>query len=175
MKNKFLQQKLGELIYILGERDFNVIKPETWQLHINENKDFSDKQIQVFKDYLTELIKEANELAEAEQKDEIKSNVDKAIQLLKDNGLNQIHICDFGIYYQYELAGERISTCPLEWLGKEAEDILGDKYDEVHEQLDELIGWIDEDYIYGVLGYDDEGQNRLYLTQAGFTTKTFSI
>lgn len=175
MKNEFLQQKLGELIYILGERDFNVIKPETWQLHINENKDFSDKQIQIFKDYLTELIKEANELAEAEQKDEFNSKVDKAILILKEHGLKKIHVCDFGIFHQYELAGEEISINPIEWLGKEAEDILGDKYDEVHEQLEQLLGWIDEDYIYSVLGYDREGQNRLYITQKGFKTKTFSI
>lgn len=175
MKNEFLQQKLGELIYILGECDFNVIKPETWQLHINENKDFNDKQIQIFKEYITELVKKANKLAEAEQKNELQSKIDEAVQILKQHGLNKIHVCNFGIYHQYELAGEEISIDPIDWLGQEAEDILGDNYEEVWEQFEELLGWIDEDYIYRVLGYNREGQNRLYLTQSGFTTKTFSI
>ena len=175
MKEEFLQQKLGELIYILGERNFNAITSEFWQKHINEIQQFTPKQIEEFALWASELTIEVNEIEEARGKEEKQTNINKAIQILKDNGLKELEICRFGIYYQYELAGERVSVCPLEWLGKEAEEILGDRYDEVWETLDELLGFIDEDYIYDVLGFDDEGQNKLILTHEGFTTRTFSI
>jgi Fe-S cluster biosynthesis and repair protein YggX len=175
MTNDFLQQKIGEIIYILGERNFNVIKDEAWQKYINEHQPFNEKQLNEFRLYMESLVEDFTELKESEQKDSAKTNIDKAIQILKDNGLKEIEICRFGIYYQYEVAGERINCCPLEWLGEENEKILGDRYDEVYEQLEEVLGFIDEDYIYDVLGYDDEGQNLLILTQNGFTTRTFSI
>ena len=175
MKNEFLQQKLGELIYILGERDFNAITTEFWQNHINEHKPFNDKQIQEFKDYLTVLAEEANELAKTEQKDQIKSNTEQAINILKKYNINELLVCRFGIYREYELAGEKINVYPFDIYSSELEDIIGDDFDDVYEQLSELLYFINEDYIYDVLGYDEEGQNELYLTQTGFKTKTFRI
>ena len=56
MTNKYLQQKLGELVYLLGEIDFNFIKNEVWEKHINNNEDFNEKQIQEIRDYLEDFL-----------------------------------------------------------------------------------------------------------------------
>jgi DNA-binding transcriptional ArsR family regulator len=175
MNETFLQQKLGELIYLLGEHNFNAITPEFWNKHINKQETFTQKQLEEFALFVSELTVEVIEIEEEKPKEESRSNLDKAIQILKENGLREVEVCRFGIYYQYELAGERISVQSLEWLGAENEEILGDRYDDIHDELSECLGFIDEDYIYDVLGYDDEGQNALILTQKGFITRKFRI
>ena len=45
MTNEYLQQKFGELIYELGEINFNAIKDDFWEKHINDNQDFNAKQL----------------------------------------------------------------------------------------------------------------------------------
>lgn len=53
-----LQEKLGELIYDLGERDFDAIKNNFWNKHINKGEKFTDKQIETFELFIEELIED---------------------------------------------------------------------------------------------------------------------
>ena len=62
MTDKYLQQKFGELIYELGEINFNAIKDEFWQKHINENTPFNEKQLEAFRYFTLDLIE--HELSE---------------------------------------------------------------------------------------------------------------
>lgn len=52
MTDKEISQKFGELIYCLGERDFNAITTEFWNDYINNNKPFNEAQMQTFKWFL---------------------------------------------------------------------------------------------------------------------------
>jgi len=99
--------------------------------------------------------------------DKNKQNVEKAIQLLKDNNITELEVCNFGIYYQYELSGEKISCYVLD--DCELED------EELAEELFDLLKFINEKYIFKTLKFPDEGQNTLILKQDGFTYKTFRI
>jgi hypothetical protein len=175
MKAEFAQEKLGELIYMLGEKNYNAVTSEFWQKHINEQQPFTDQQIKEFTEWASQLVTDANELAVTNLQDEIKSNVEKAMQILKEYKIPEVEICRFGIYRQYEVAGEKISVYPFDDYDESLEDALGDKFDEVWEELVDLLSFVDEDYIYDVLGYDEGGQNLLILTQSGFTTRTFTI
>ena len=64
MTNEYLQQKLGELIYILGEVNFNFIKNDVWEKHINNNEKFNDKQINEMKSYLEDFLFDINNNSE---------------------------------------------------------------------------------------------------------------
>jgi hypothetical protein len=99
--------------------------------------------------------------------DKNKQNVEKAIQLLKDNNITELEVCNFGIYYQYELSGEKISCYVLDDCELEDEELV--------EELFDLLKFINEKYIFKTLKFPDEGQNTLILKQDGFTYKTFSI
>lgn len=55
MTEQFLQEKLGELIYILGEKDFNCITERFYDKHINHCLPFNEKQITEFKMFLNDL------------------------------------------------------------------------------------------------------------------------
>jgi hypothetical protein len=171
MRNELLQQKLGELIYELGEINFNAITKEFWQKHINESQPFTEKQIESINHWITETAEELKEIAEKEANVENQSNIDKAIQILKDVGLKELEVCRFGIYRQYEVAGERVSVYVMEEGTDEEEEKIGDRWEELYE----LLQFIDEDYIYDVLGFDDEGQNTLILTHDGFKEGSFRI
>ena len=98
--------------------------------------------------------------------DKNKQKVEKAIQLLKDNNIPELEVCNFGIYYQYELAGEKVSCYVLDDCELE---------EELAEELFDLLKFINEKYIYKTLKFPDEGQNKLILNKDGFTYKTFSI
>lgn len=89
----------------------------------------------------------------------------KAIQLLKDNNIEELEICNFGTYRQYELAGEFISIYILD---------DSDLEENLHEELSDLLDFIDEKYIKK-LGFWQHGQNTLILTQKGFKIGTFTI
>ena len=65
MTDEYLQQKFGELIYELGEINFNAIKDDFWQKHINENVPFNEKQLESLRYFAEDLIQhELSELAE---------------------------------------------------------------------------------------------------------------
>jgi hypothetical protein len=64
MTNEYLQQKLGELIYLLGEVNFNFIKNDVWEKHINNNEKFNDKQINEIKSYLEDFLFDINKISE---------------------------------------------------------------------------------------------------------------
>jgi hypothetical protein len=89
----------------------------------------------------------------------------KAIQLLKDNNIEELEVCNFGTYRQYELAGEFISIYILDDCDLE---------EDLYEELSNLLDFIDEKYIKK-LGFWKNGQNTLILTQEGFKTGTFTI
>lgn len=101
-----------------------------------------------------------------DKSDKNKQKVEKAIQLLKDNNIPELEVCNFGIYYQYELAGEKVSCYVLDDCELE---------EELAEELFDLLKFINEKYIYKTLKFPDEGQNKLILNKDGFTYKTFSI
>jgi hypothetical protein len=60
MTNEYLQEKFKELIYELGEINFNAIKDDFWQKYINENQKFNEKQLECLRrfaeDFLEDLI-----------------------------------------------------------------------------------------------------------------------
>jgi Fe-S cluster biosynthesis and repair protein YggX len=64
MTDKYLQQKFGELIYELGEIDFDAIKNEFWEKYINENTPFNEKQLEALRYFALDLIEhELSEIA----------------------------------------------------------------------------------------------------------------
>lgn len=118
---------------------------------------------------LTEVINDINEQTVFEKKmleKEKNDRVLKAIEILKVNNIKKLEICRFGIYYQYEVAGEKIDTYVLD---------DSDLDEDVYNELYDLLKFIDEYYIYNTLGYDDEGQNTLVLTHDGFIVENFRI
>lgn len=166
MRTEFLQQKLGEFIYILGEHNFNFIKPEIWEKHINQNEDFTEKQIQEFGDWVKSLKEDIKDEEEEVLKETAKTGFDAARELMKENGLKELKLGKFGIYRQYEMAGERVSFYLLD-------DI--DMEEELWEKFESLLSFLDEDYIIDTLGYDEEGQNELWLTLEGLEVREFWI
>ena len=66
MTNEYLQQKFGELIYELGETNFDAIKDDFWQKHINENENFNEKQLESLRHLAEDLIE--HELKEITKK-----------------------------------------------------------------------------------------------------------
>lgn len=66
MTETFLQDQLGTLIYDLAEIDFNCIKSEFFQKHINENVPFTEAQIKCFKMFLECLFDHLEDLKEVE-------------------------------------------------------------------------------------------------------------
>ena len=66
MTDEYLQQKFGELIYELGEINFNAIKDDFWEKHINDNQDFNVKQLDSLRCFAEDLIK--HELKEITKK-----------------------------------------------------------------------------------------------------------
>lgn len=95
-----------------------------------------------------------------------KEKVKKAIQLLKDNNIEELEICRFGTYRQYELAGEFISIYTLQ------NSILNNI--DLEEEFYNLLEFVNEKYIKK-LGFWDHGQNTLILTQKGFKKGDFRI
>ena len=92
-----------------------------------------------------------------------------AIELLKSINIKKIEICRFGIFYEYECAGESISVNILDGTG-------GVKIDqESYDKLYDLLNFIDEDYISDVIGYSIDGQNKLILTHDGFIVENFRV
>ena len=66
MTDEYLQQKFGELIYELGEINFNAIKDDFWEKHINDNQDFNAKQLDSLRHFAEDLIQ--HELKEITKK-----------------------------------------------------------------------------------------------------------
>lgn len=97
--------------------------------------------------------------------------VSTAGKILKEKGIKKLTLCSFGTYYQYEMAGTRIRPDILDVYEEEK------LTEEEAENLIELLTFIDdEDFIYKKLGFPDEGQNRLVLTDKGkLEQETFRI
>ena len=66
MTNEYIQQKFSELLYELGECNFNILTYEAWQTYINGNKKFSEKQLKILKEFAEDIVQE--ELTELSQK-----------------------------------------------------------------------------------------------------------
>lgn len=62
MTDKYIQQKFSELIYELGECNFNAITTEFWNKYINYNEPFNQEQLEIFKYFAEDIIQ--NELKE---------------------------------------------------------------------------------------------------------------
>ena len=45
MTNEFLEDRFKELIYMFGEYNFRIITNEAWNEYINNDKKFTDKQL----------------------------------------------------------------------------------------------------------------------------------
>ena len=56
VSDKFLEENLGSLIYILGERNFDCIKKEFWHEKCNENKPFTQEQLDDFRGFLVSMF-----------------------------------------------------------------------------------------------------------------------
>lgn len=52
MTNEFIEEKFKELIYDLGEVNFDIIKKESWDKYINRNEKFNDKQIKSLREFI---------------------------------------------------------------------------------------------------------------------------
>lgn len=133
------------------------------ELNIYEFEEM-DASMQDMKDWVNDKF-EGRKVTKSKV-DKNKQKVEKAIQLLKDNNIPELEVCNFGIYYQYELAGEKVSCYVLDDCELE---------EELAEELFDLLKFINEKYIYKTLKFPDEGQNKLILNKDGFTYKTFSI
>lgn len=133
------------------------------ELNIYEFEEM-DASMQDMKDWVNDKF-EGRKVTKSKV-DKNKQKVEKAIQLLKDNNIPELEVCNFGIYYQYELAGEKVSCYVLDDCELE---------EELEEELFDLLKFINEKYIYKTLKFPDEGQNKLILNKDGFTYKTFSI
>lgn len=59
--DEFISERLGEMIYIFGEINFNIIKSEAWETYINESKPFDESQIKEMRDFLTMVDESMNE------------------------------------------------------------------------------------------------------------------
>lgn len=53
--NEELEQVFKELIYCFGEINWNIIKTESWNKYINENKNFNEKQFEELRYVVNEL------------------------------------------------------------------------------------------------------------------------
>ena len=133
------------------------------ELNIYEFEEM-DASMQDMKDWVNDKF-EGRKVTKSKV-DKNKQKVEKAIQLLKDNNITELEVCNFGIYYQYELAGEKVSCYVLDDCELE---------EELAEELFDLLKFINEKYIYKTLKFPDEGQNKLILNKDGFTYKTFRI
>ena len=133
------------------------------ELNISEFEEM-DASMQDMKDWVNDKF-EGRKVTKSKV-DKNKQKVEKAIQLLKDNNITELEVCNFGIYYQYELAGEKVSCYVLDDCELE---------EELAEELFDLLKFINEKYIYKTLKFPDEGQNKLILNKDGFTYKTFRI
>lgn len=57
---EFLQQKLGELVYILGEKDFNCLTEKFYDKHVNHCIKFNREQVLEFKMFIADLLADLN-------------------------------------------------------------------------------------------------------------------
>lgn len=90
----------------------------------------------------------------------------KAADILKEFGQEQVIVCKFGIYYQYEMAGKRVSSYPFD----EIENF------DLQDKLESILDFIDEKFIYTKLGFPEEGQyNLLFNTNGEFSYEKFRI
>jgi len=95
--------------------------------------------------------------------------LNEAVKILNKNKLKNIWLGNFGIYYQYEMAGTKIRFGLLE-------DYCGNISDEDYEYLCRLLSFVTQNFIYKTLKFPEEGQNKLYLSNKGdFSHKTFSL
>lgn len=57
MTDKEIEQKFKELIYELGEINFNAITNEFWDKYINRHEPFNEIQMKTFKSFLFRIDK----------------------------------------------------------------------------------------------------------------------
>ena len=62
MTEDFIEEKFKELIYVLGEIDFDIIKKESWDKYINRDESFNSKQIESLRYFTEELMEDFNNL-----------------------------------------------------------------------------------------------------------------
>jgi hypothetical protein len=56
MTNQFLEQKFKELIYEFGEINWDIIKTESWDEYINNEKPFNEKQLEGLRLFIKDLL-----------------------------------------------------------------------------------------------------------------------
>lgn len=56
MTNELIQQKFGELIYMLGEIDFQMISSEAQDKYINQNQPFNETQLKALREWTKDLL-----------------------------------------------------------------------------------------------------------------------
>lgn len=146
--------------------ELNIYEFEEMDASMQDMKDWVNDKFEGRKVTKSKYDLDDDKVDKVDKVDKKQLNVEKAIQLLKDNNIPELEVCNFGIYYQYELSGEKISCYVLDDCELE---------EELSEELFELLKFINEKYIYKTLKFPDEGQNQLILKQDGFTYKSFRI
>lgn len=97
------------------------------------------------------------------------AQLSRASDIIRNRGLTKLKLYDFGIYHQYEMAGKKIRQYLLDYT---PEEITDDDYEMLLECLEFTArkGFTDK------IGFPDEGQNRLILTDQGkLIYETFKI
>lgn len=103
-------------------------------------------------------------------KPEEQARIDKVVELLKEKGIQQLHLYNFGTYRQYELAGDTIRPQLL------ADDFDNEYTDEEFANLRVWLKFTEKKDFMERLHLPNSGQNRLFLTAEGdFEFEYFSI
>ena len=98
-----------------------------------------------------------------------RAQLKRAADILKIRGIKELELYKFGIYRQYEVAGQKIRSYLLD---DGHDDLTEDDYEMLSDCLDftNVKGFTDD------LGFPDEGQNTLILNDEGkLSYKTFTI
>jgi len=66
MTTEYIQQKFSELMYELAECNFSAINHEFYHKYVDGHEKFSEKQIQIFKEFAEDIVQE--ELTELSKK-----------------------------------------------------------------------------------------------------------
>jgi len=66
MTTEYIHKKFSELMYELSECNFSAINNEFYNKYVNGNEKFSEKQIQIFKEFAEDIVQE--ELTELSKK-----------------------------------------------------------------------------------------------------------
>lgn len=102
--------------------------------------------------------------------DKQKENIKKAAKILKNAEVEELELYNFGIYFQYEMAGKKINPYLLDEYTNEKLS------DEDYDTLTELLSFTASRTFIDKLGFPNEGQNTLFFNNKGnFNYKIFSL